>query len=364
MKRKEFIKACALFGLANPLLLTFCKEVNIRPSFKGKVIIIGAGAGGLSAGYLLSKSGIEYEIFEASSNYGGRMKINKTFADFTIPLGAEWIETNENIFKNTIGDSSININTIKDGEDYKFINYSWLEFFQDHIIPSISDKIKYNKVVKSINYNEKNIIISTETENTTSDKVIVSVPLKIIKDKDITFNPELPLSKIKSINRLEIWDGYKVFIEFSNKFYDDEFKFNITPKTDGEKIYYDATYGQNTSKNILGLFVVGKPVNDYIFLSENEQINKILSELDNIYDNQASNNYKKHIIQNWRNEKYIKSGYISDFSDWKDVKELGKTVNNKIYFSGGAYTDGEDWVSIHTAIESAKNKVNEIMFSN
>ena len=26
-------------------------------------------------------------------------KINKTFADFTIPLGAEWIETNENIFK-------------------------------------------------------------------------------------------------------------------------------------------------------------------------------------------------------------------------------------------------------------------------
>jgi hypothetical protein len=66
----------------------------------------------------------------------------------------------------------------------------------------------------------------------------------------------------------------------------------------------------------------------------------------------------------FKNEKYIKSGYISDFSDWKDVKELGKTVNNKIYFSGGAYTDGEDWVSIHTAIESAKNKVNEIMFSN
>ena len=107
---------------------------------------------------------------------------------------------------------------------------------------------------------------------------------------------------------------------------------------------------------------MGKPVNDYIFLSENEQINKILSELDNIYDNQASNNYKKHIIQNWRNEKYIKSGYISDFSDWKDVKELGKTVNNKIYFSGGAYTDGEDWVSIHTAIESAKNKVNEVPY--
>ena len=60
-------------------------------NFEGKVIIIGAGAAGLAAAKILQRNNIDYLILEASNRYGGRLKENKTLADFPIDLGAEWI---------------------------------------------------------------------------------------------------------------------------------------------------------------------------------------------------------------------------------------------------------------------------------
>ena len=60
-------------------------------NFEGKVIIIGAGASGLAAAKILQRNNVDYLVLEASNRYGGRLKENKTLADFPIDLGAEWI---------------------------------------------------------------------------------------------------------------------------------------------------------------------------------------------------------------------------------------------------------------------------------
>jgi len=118
--------------------------------------------------------------------------------------------------------------------------------------------------------------------------------------------------------------------------------------------------GQNTTKNILGLFVVGTPAQDFISRSGDELKNFILGELDSIYANQATPKYIKHITQNWNNEPFIKGGYLTDYEDWKKVKELGSSVANRLYFAGGEYTEGDDWVSVHTAAKSGKRAIEEI----
>lgn len=364
MTRKEFIKICGILGIGLPIQFSFTPfNENETESFNGKVIIIGAGAGGLSAGYLLQQLGIDFEILEASQNYGGRMKINTNFADFPIPLGAEWLETNTNIFQEIVNNSSINVNiqTFNDKPDRKFQNYSWFNFFEDYIVPSIYDKITFNSIAKSIDYSENQVVICTQDGEYIADKVIVSVPLKILQDNDINFNPNLPQKKLDAINNTIIWDGFKAFFEFSTKFYKDEYEFQTTPPSNGEKLYYNASFGQNTSKNILGLFAVGTPAKDYISLSSNDLKDFILSELDGIYLNKATPNYLNHITQNWNNEPFIKSGYMTDYADWKTVRTLGESLVDKVYFAGGAYTDGENWVSVHTAAQSAKKVVEEII---
>lgn len=368
MKREEFIKICSLFGIGLPLQngLMACTNDDSNSTtkpFKGKVLIIGAGAGGLSAGYLLNQQGTDFEILEASSVYGGRMRINTDFADFPIPLGAEWLETNTDIFKEIVNDASVQVDveTASDAPDRKFVNSSWFNFFEDYIVPSVSDKISYKTIVQSIDYSGDQIVVNTQNGQHTADKVVISVPLQILKVGDVSFTPPLPQSKLDAMNETIVWEGFKAFFEFSSNFYgDDEYLFEVEPATDGQKMYYNAALGQNTTKNILGLFVVGKPAQDFISRSGEDLKNFILNELDGIYDGQAIPNYSNHITQNWNNEPFIKGGYLTDHANWRTVRELGNPVGNKLFFAGGAYTDGEDWVSVHTAAQSAKRAIEAI----
>ena len=56
-----------------------------------KILIVGAGVAGITAGHILAEHGVDFEIFEASATYGGRVRKVDDFVDFPIDLGAEWI---------------------------------------------------------------------------------------------------------------------------------------------------------------------------------------------------------------------------------------------------------------------------------
>ena len=74
---------CGLFGIGLPLLNSCNLLTNSSNSKQiDKVLIIGSGAAGLSAGFLLNQKGVQTEILEASSSYGGRKKRTTEFADF------------------------------------------------------------------------------------------------------------------------------------------------------------------------------------------------------------------------------------------------------------------------------------------
>lgn len=60
-------------------------------SSKPKVIIIGAGASGLTAGEHLLKLGFEVMILEGSDRFGGRLYKDTKFSDYTLDLGGEEI---------------------------------------------------------------------------------------------------------------------------------------------------------------------------------------------------------------------------------------------------------------------------------
>ena len=53
-----------------------------------RILIVGAGVAGITAGHLLAEHGVEFEIFEASATYGGRVRKVDDFVDFPIDLGS------------------------------------------------------------------------------------------------------------------------------------------------------------------------------------------------------------------------------------------------------------------------------------
>ena len=391
MTRTEFIKMCGLLGLSIPFqsVLASCETnddtaANGNTNTNKSVLIIGAGAAGLTAAHLLKQRGITAQILEASSAYGGRMKRTTDFANFPIPLGAEWLHVNRGIFNEIVNDTNVqvNINTtpynpavdygLVNGQqvstsdigftiDQKFINATWFDFFEQYVVPQVQQQILYNKVVQAIDYSGAKVVVRTADAQYTADKVIVTVPVKLLQNGMINFTPSLPNEKAAAINNVTVWDGCKAFIEFSEKFYPTFVGYQITPETAGQKLYYDASYGQNTTQHILGLFAVGTGTLPYVNLSDTDMIAYMLNELDAIFDGKASATYVKHIFQNWNAEPFANGAYVYDHEDWRNVRRLGESVGNNLFFAGDAYTDGSDWGSVHAAARSAIRAVNGVI---
>ncbi|WP_298518895.1 NAD(P)/FAD-dependent oxidoreductase [uncultured Kordia sp.] len=393
MTRKDFIKACGLLGISLPFqsILASCSSDDtetITANFTGKVLIIGAGPAGMASAYLLAQQGIDFEILEAAPTYGGRIKHNTTFADFPISLGGEWLHVASSELPAIVNDDSVNITTVTQGYqgsdvigyfengnystdtlaswgtyiDQKFIGSSWLDFFETYIVPSIQSKFVFNTEVTSINYQDANVTVMTNGgESYEADKVIVAVPLKILQNNRINFTPALSNAKQQAIQNAPIWGGIKVFLEFTEEFYPVFLSFADSETAAGQRIYYDAAYGQNSTKNILGLFAVGQQAEQYQNLSGDAQRDYILNELDAVFNGAATQNYVNHIVQNWNDDPFIGAAYLADNAPSSISTTLASSISNKVYFAGDAYTQEDDWSAVHNAVRSARDAVSEVL---
>jgi monoamine oxidase len=386
MNRRDFIKLSGLLGLSLPAL-AFNQSSRSK---KQKVIIIGAGAAGLAAGYLLQQIGIDFTILEASPRYGGRMKRTNSFVDFPIPLGAEWLHVAPIELKQIVNNPNIEVETklkgyaAKDsiayfeegvlyyseltdafGDDYidkKFINSTWFDFFEKYLVPAVKENIQTDTPVTSVDYQSDLVqVTDTNGDKYLADQVIVTVPLKMLQNDTVTFTPSLPRRKQKAIDSAPVWGGIKVFLEFSERFYPTFLAFSDSETQHGQRLYFDAAYGQGSKANVLGLFAVGKQAKAYQNLSGDDQLKYMLAELDSVFDGKASKAYMQHRVQDWDKEDFIHSAYLADTASSSISRSLFSPVSDKLFFAGEAYTLEDDWGGVHNATRAARDAVNRII---
>lgn len=368
-------------------LLSACGETDvlfprITSRFSGKVLIVGAGAAGLSAGYLLKRLGVDFQIIEAAPVVGGRLKQADDFADFPIDLGAEWIHTDPKVLDEIIGKpgGAAGVETIvynpqtlqnwNNGKlkthnyvrhfysEWKFKSSTWFGFFEQFIVPEIAEHIQLNTPVTAINYaGDRVVVTSNKDEVFEADKVLLTVSVKLLQEEQIRFSPPLGRAKKEAIDSVFMGDGIKVFVEFKERFYPDMLAFGNFFKAFNaeEKFVYDAAYGKDSSRYILGLFAINEPARVYAQLGDDDAIiAHFLAELDAIFNGQASANYVKHVVQNWSREPFIQGAYSYSFdgNQEKLVAAIGAPVDGKIYFAGEALSV-ENQAMVHGACESA-----------
>jgi len=441
MDRLYFIKQSTLFSIGGLLipsaLLSACRKETLFEdiNYDGKVIIIGAGAAGLYAAYILKSKGIDFQILEASANYGGRLGKLTGFANFPIDTGAQWLHGKNNILgdlitksntKITLDDSNTKywfnnqlVNSLpqsvdifegdnlpdvsyKDyalqkgfGNEYKYIieniagdqgaaasrlsvfgnnvdeeNWSsgdddfkfqetFFDLLDNQIASQVKDKIQLNTIVSKIDYSQSTIQI-TDSNNKTynADKVIITVPIPILKSADIQFIPTLPHEKTTAFSKIGMDAGMKVFLKFSNKFFDQ----NVI----GGSIcaaYADESVGKAQNDNVLLAFIMGEQAEYLTSLGSNTAItNALLQELDTMYNGQATASFIASHVQNWTTNPFVKGAYSYSTVGMGNARKVAtKPINKKLYFAGEAMNTNGHHQTVHGAVETGYREVINIL---
>ena len=443
MNRKEFLyKSGVVYAglMFLPAFLNSCKKETLFQDldYDGKVIIIGAGAAGMYAGYVLKSKGIDFSILEASSKLGGRLKKIESFADFPIDLGAEWLHGNNSILsdlatqsvagpwnddsktkywfsnqlitklprniakeiesgspadisikayaeqlgfgaeynqilENLAGDVGTSASRLSaseviresdkwicGGANYKFKS-TFYDFINDNIAAKVKDNIEFNTVVSKIDYSSDKVILYDKSgKSFKADKVIISVPITILKDGDIKFTPSLPNEKTEAFGKIGMDFGMKVYMKFSSKFYDD----NIS----GGSLcaaYADEAYKRSSKNAILLGFVMGEQA-EYLSNLGNDTaiINALLGELDSMYNGQATAKFVDAVVQDWGKEPYIRGAYSYSSIGIGNARNIAaQSVDSKLFFAGEALNTNGHFQTVHGAVETGYREVVNILNS-
>ncbi len=380
MDRRTFTKLSVATLVAAPS--------HIRAQPKQNVIVIGAGAAGLTAAYHLKSAGVGVRIVEASNRWGGRLKRLTGFSEVPLDLGAEWIHDEPTILGQIVGkgETDLDVGTIEyrpqtyqfwhNGRlssfdtlrytyrEVKFHDTTWYGFFERFIVPTIQDTMELNVPVSHIASNSGGVAVHLRNGRVyEADKALVTVPLSVLQRGNIGFSPDLTPPHIRELQDIDFGSGFKVFLKFKERFYPDILmegpRLSALADTWAQKIYYDAAFGKPTTDNVLGLFAVSDSALPRASLDDETLLREVLAELEDIFGSVVSRTFIAGKVQNWSNERFIMGSYSMTNHGWQGVDDILAPMAGKVFFAGEAL-GGDAQSTVHGAAFSAIDAARDI----
>ncbi|MBL4628639.1 MAG: FAD-dependent oxidoreductase [Roseicyclus sp.] len=381
--RRQFLLSLASAALSIPGI--------VSAQTARRVVIVGAGAAGLTAAFHLRRAGVEVTVLEAAPGWGGRVARLTGFADFPIDTGAEWIHDDPTILGQILGQENTDLgietidyrpqtyqvysngnlrprNLLRIGySEVKFETTTWYGFFERFVVPDLGDSIVLNAPVTDIEQTSNGVSVRVQDgRRFDADHVLVTVPVSILKSASIRFTPTLPDRIVEGLEGIQFGEGFKVFLKFRERFYPDILIAgpiqNFISDAWDEKTYYDAAFGKPSEDNILGLFTASQDQLSRARLGDDELISDVLAELDEIYDGTASRVFETAHVKNWSRVPYIRGSYSMAIETDQPVDEILAPINGRVHFAGEVL-GGNAQATVHGAALSAIQAVDRILNS-
>ena len=246
-----------------------------------RIAIVGAGMSGITAAHLLSNQGRDVTVLEGRDRIGGRIWTNRSLGA-AVDLGATWIHgpegnpltalankagiervqtgdktimrgkngrrvwqifgprwISEVVMETSIGTEleTLNLPEVEasfekygigyEGPDVKFPHG------YDEIFTSLAGEyvVRLSSKVNGITYSNTGVRINTENEDASQrfDAVIVTIPLGVLKQNVISFDPPLSTDKQAAISKMGFGLLDKLYMLFEESFWDEDATTILTP---------------------------------------------------------------------------------------------------------------------------------------
>jgi monoamine oxidase len=240
---------------------------------------------------------------------------------------------------------------------------------------SVSDKVKLESPVKSIDYTADPIKISLEDGSVVNaNKVILTVPITILKN-GIRFTPALPSDKTNALANIGMDPSMRVVLDFKKNFWGQGCSLIWGGTTAPQ--YFSSGMGRSQFNQTMTITINGPKALELSNLGDDDAIVKtILAELDILYNKQATQFIRTglppdddqkmiYFIKDWTKEKYIQGGFsyplVGTTLDTR--KTLSLPIGDNVFFAGEATDINGEAGSLNGALASAERVVEDVVAS-
>ena len=220
--------------------------------------------------------------------------------------------------------------------------------------------LRRGRAVTEIDHSGSAIVVTTAGgEAFEADRVIVTVPLGVLKEDFIAFRPSLPVRKRDAIAKLEMGVLNKAYLLFDDVFWDREV----------ERLQYVSADGGPWAETISLYPYMGQPIlamlNSATFgtrleqLPDGEVVARAVAALSNMYGDVPAPRDAR--ITRWRSDPWAHGSYsyVPAGSSFAEHAALGEPVGDKLFFAGEA-TSEEYPATVHGAYLSGVRAARQI----
>ena len=222
--------------------------------------------------------------------------------------------------------------------------------------------IRLNSRVTEINCNATKSLVKVNGNSIEADYVIVSVPLGVLKNNSIAFNPSLPASKLSAIQNIQMGNVNKFLFIWNTPFWDTNIQYiGYTPETKGKFNYLMNMMKFLPTTNGLMTFAFGDYATVTETMTDAQIISEVMAQLKTIYGNSIPNPTNMLRTKWGQNiNTFGAYSFATNGTTTADFDTMATEINNKLFFAG-EHTEREYRGTVHGAYLSGIREADKII---
>ncbi|WP_374563085.1 flavin monoamine oxidase family protein [Ideonella sp.] len=225
--------------------------------------------------------------------------------------------------------------------------------------------IRLNQIVSKVAYTNSGVTVTTNAGTFTGDRVIVTVPLGVLKKNKITFSPALPSAKQTAINKLGMGTGVldKVVLRFPYVFWPTtDWLAYVPSSTELGKFHdwFNPSPGLHGMPVIIG-FTAGFYGQQTESLTNQQTVDTAMAVLRDMFGNDIPDPVDYQLTR-WDQDPFSYGSYsfYAVGSTRAMIDSLATGVSNRLFFAG-EHTNRDYPQTTHGAYLTGERAANQIM---
>ena len=218
--------------------------------------------------------------------------------------------------------------------------------------------LRLGQVVRSIEHGNSGVRVTTASGVFAANRVVVTLPLGVLKAGAVSFQPALPARKLEAIRKLGMGVLDKLVLRFDRAFWDRAEVLQSVSESRGEWAEM-LNWHAVTDQPILTLFNAGRVASTLESLPDTQIVAKAMQVLRTVYGNvpmpQASR------FTRWARDPFALGAYsfMAVGATPADREALAEPVGNTVFFAGEA-TSTEHPATVHGAYLSGLREAKRV----